>query len=496
MGLKNTSHIRILHLEDDAVDAELQDELLCKEGFDVESIRVETRADFVAAIQRSGFSVILADYSLPGFDGFSALQIAREQAPDIPFIFVSAKLGEELAIEMLKSGATDYVVKQRLARLAPVISRALREAEERKGYEREAAERKRAEQEESRLLEVLERILNEIYIFDASTLRFKYMNAGALRNLGYTEDEIRELTPLDLKPRFTETSFRSFVQPLLTHETERLVFQTEHRRRDGSLYPVEVFLQMIQTGEENVFLAVINDITERKRVEDAVATSREQLRALTGHLQQVREEERKNIAREIHDELGQQLTVLMMDLVWLQKRLQSSYEQAEKIASMINYMTSAVKTVRRIATQLRPGILDDLGLVAALDWQAKEFQRRTGIECTFLSNIDHLPLDGVGTAAIFRIFQESLTNVARHSGASRVEATLHRAGRELTLEVSDNGRGMNPDVTAQRSLGLLGMRERASFLGGELEFLETAGGGATIQLTIPIDSEPDTNDDA
>jgi signal transduction histidine kinase len=214
----------------------------------------------------------------------------------------------------------------------------------------------------------------------------------------------------------------------------------------------------------------------------------EQLRALTAYLQYVREEERARIAREIHDELGQMLTNLKIELAWLAGRLPKNRRLLrEKAAQMLGHLDALMHTVRQIVTELRPGILDELGLVAALEWQASEFQRRTGIRCTFSAQVSTERWDNDVTTALFRIFQETLTNVLRHARATQVTVRLTEDAHRLALEVADNGRGItDAEIANTRSIGLLGMRERAALLGGEISLAGAPGRGTTVVIRLPI----------
>ena len=241
-----------------------------------------------------------------------------------------------------------------------------------------------------------------------------------------------------------------------------------------------------------VVLVVCEDITERKQADDELRGLREHLRALAAHLQSVREEERALIAREIHDELGQVLTGLKMNLLWLDKRLSDLGDVIprpilEEIVSMSKLIDNSIQTVQEISTELRPGVLDDLGLTAAIEWQAQEFQTQTGIRCRFTSNAEDITLDKVWSTAIFRILQEALTNVARHANATRVNISLREKAGSLILVVRDNGKGITETATFNpKSLGLLGMRERALFLGGEVKIRGTPGKGTKITVRIPL----------
>ena len=224
---------------------------------------------------------------------------------------------------------------------------------------------------------------------------------------------------------------------------------------------------------------------ELHRKNERLRESEEKLRRLAAHLISIREEERAHIAREIHDELGQVLTGLKMEVGWLAKRLTDA-ELIEKTESMGKLIDSTVQTVRKIATGLRPEMLDDMGLIAAVGWQAKEFQKRTGIR-TRAKLPPEVKLDIDVSTTMFRIFQEILTNVARHSRATRVDLDLSVAEDRVALEVVDNGVGIaESDLNGKKSLGLLGMNERALLFGGEVRITGTPGHGTRVSVSIPL----------
>ncbi len=240
-------------------------------------------------------------------------------------------------------------------------------------------------------------------------------------------------------------------------------------------------------GQPSGAVLVLRDITERKRAEIALRDSLEQLRSLSARLETAREQERTRIARDLHDELGHALTALKMDVAWLTGRLGSADQAlAERGAAMSALIDRTVATVRAISTELRPSLLDELGLLAAIEWQAAEFGRRTGI-ATRVSGPPAPPaLDAERAIVVFRILQEALTNVARHAGAESVSIALKPLRTRIVLEVRDDGRGVLPaEAAGPGSLGILGMRERARSVGGRMTLTGRPGKGTTVRLSIP-----------
>ena len=236
---------------------------------------------------------------------------------------------------------------------------------------------------------------------------------------------------------------------------------------------------------------VVRDLSERKQAEKSLADSYTQLRDLTGRLVSAQEAERGRIAREIHDEFAQQLTGFNVDLSWLEKRVRESKSSSrtqwlDKIAEMQSQVKTTIQTVRRIATELRPALLDKLGLIPALEWQAKEFETRTGIRCDFQCGLEDLNWESDRSTALFRIFQEALTNVMRHAKARSVTASLTRDGNVVRLRVLDDGEGItDTEQLNRKSLGLLGMKERAFLVGGTLQITSEPGAGTTVEVKIP-----------
>ena len=350
--------LRILLVEDSEDDAELILAELQDRGMNIDSRRVDTATAMREALAESLWDLVISDFNLPRFSAVAALSLLQSSGLDIPFIVVSGFIGEETAVGMMKAGAHDFVMKNKLARLAAAIARELREAE----------------------------------------------------------------------------------------------LRADHRLAQQQLLD-----------------------------------SRRQLQELTGHLQTVREEERTHIARELHDELGQMLTALKMDLARVKSLIPAGDERlANKTAAMAELIDATLGAVRRIAADLRPVMLDDLGLRAAVEWLLEGFAKRYGLGFDLEAALEGYPLDDPRATAAFRIVQECLTNVARHAQAAHVAVALSYRNGGLSLSVRDDGKGLEPGGDSRRKrYGLVGIRERAAHFGGDMKFVSTPNQGTSIEVSLP-----------
>ena len=265
--------------------------------------------------------------------------------------------------------------------------------------------------------------------------------------------------------------------------------ETDERRLDGTPMRIEGDYMVIYDGQGRIagHFGIQRDVTDRHQAAEQLRASRHQLRALAARLQQVREEERTGIAREIHDELGQALTGLKMDVAWMKDRLPRDHEVRVQCASVVQRIDETLSTVRRIATELRPSVLDQLGLAATIEWLGQDFGTRTGIEVTMHLCAEGCTIPDTLASSAFRVFQESLTNVARHSQARHVVVRLTQTLELLTLEVRDDGIGIPADrLEGTALLGIVGMRERALACGGEFSITGQVNQGTTVLLTVPL----------
>ena len=323
------------------------------------------------------------------------------------------------------------------------------------------------------------------YVFEHE--RMTKVNSAFVTQFGASSpDELLGMTPAQFLGHDLAASkarWRDFF------DRGRLHNVTEERRLDGTPMRTEGDYMVIYDGQGRIagHFGIQRDVTERHLAAQQVESSRQQLRALTARLQQVREEERTGIAREIHDELGQALTGLKMDIAWLKDRLPRDHEVRSQCASIIGRIDGTLSAVRRIATELRPSVLDQLGLGAALEWLGQEFGARTGIDVTMDLCADDCTMPDHLGSSVFRVCQESLTNVARHARAKRVTIRLMQSDDTVTLDVSDDGIGIPPHrQEGTASLGLVGMRERALACGGEFRITGQSGQGTTVLLRVPL----------
>ena len=316
-----------------------------------------------------------------------------------------------------------------------------------------------------------------------------FASASVTRVLGYRLEEFVGRSIFEfIHPDDLERSRKLFADAL-DSPGKPIVAEVRCRHRDGSWRLIEVVgVNRFDDPEVRALVANYRDVTHRKIAEEELKESREQLRNLSRHINAAREEERTRISREIHDELGQKLTVLKMSVSRLRQALPREPEALRSSASAIlESIDGLLRTVRDLSTELRPVVLDHLGLVEAIKWQARQFESRTGIACGIRSRLDGVAVDPNRSTDLFRVVQEALTNVVRHARATRVQIQLLREAGDLLLEVSDNGLGIQQeDGSRQASLGLLGIRERIQALGGTVEISSTSGSGTRLRVRIPL----------
>jgi two-component system, NarL family, sensor histidine kinase UhpB len=354
---------------------------------------------------------------------------------------------------------------------------------------RDVSERRRREAMERLQSCILENVHDSVIVVDLKG-RVQYWNQGAEALYGYRAAEIvgRSIGAVLPEGEAMEPDLERILAAGDASE------EAARRHKDGTPLWVETRRSVMRDAAGDVVgvLGVAKDVTQRHRVAAELERSRAQLRNLADRLRKAREDERTSIARQIHDEMGQVLTALRLDVAWLEARIPREQPSLlDKCATMARLIEATIGQIRTLATQLRPAVLDDLGLAAAIEWETQEFARRTGILCTPHLRAELSGLDPHRAIDLFRILQEALTNVARHARATHVEVRVGvtRKGkeRELVLHVEDDGRGIRPEETADaRALGLLGMRERALLWNGGVEVRPRAEGGTRVTVKFPL----------
>jgi len=358
------------------------------------------------------------------------------------------------------------------------------------GYGIDISDRKKAEEElresEQKYKLMFDNSPLPMWMFSKTNFQIIDVNDAAIQHYGYSRNEFLEMNMKDLRPSEDVQLFLEKISLPDQQGTHLGIWR--HKKKDGTLINVEIIGHDIIYKGIFARLVLGNDVTEKIIAEEKLKHSYDEIRRLASHIEYVREEEKIKISREIHDELGQQLTGLKMDISWISKKMHHDNEAVkQKIESIIELINSTINTVRKIATELHPSILDDLGLVAALQWQSQELEKRSGIKIEFSSALSYITVSKNIAVALFRIYQEALTNVLRHANATTVVATFNKEQDRFALKVSDNGIGFDTlKIENKKTLGLLSMKERALMTGGQYDIISNAGNGTTIIVSVPI----------
>jgi PAS domain S-box-containing protein len=359
-------------------------------------------------------------------------------------------------------------------------------------YIRDITERKRVEnntkESESRLQSILSSIDDWVYVFDKEG-RFLACHPEPAKDIYEPKGDFigrkhSEVMPVRIDKMFTDAFNLNKNGEVADYEYSRDV-NGEKKWINVKLSP------MFIDGGFNGSVAVIRDITRRKQVEQKLRDSQKQLQALSVHLQYIREEERKDIAHKIHEDLGQLLTAVKIDLSWLQKQMLQKHEiPVNKMEDILKLVDMSIQIVKGVSAELRPGLLYELGLLAAIEWQTEEFQKLTGIKCNVTSVPQKIVMEQELAITFFSVFQELLTNVFRHSKAKKVEICLRKQGKKVVLTVNDDGKGITEkQINEPHSLGLIGVRERVQFWGGSVTIIGIPEEGTHITVSIPLNKK-------
>jgi PAS domain S-box-containing protein len=490
---ENKASLNVLIIEDSEDDALLLAGCFSRAGYALAHVRAENADATRSALLGRRWDAVLSDHSMPGFSAMGALRLMQELGLDLPFIIVSGVIEEETAIAAMRAGAHDYLSKDRLDRLVPAVEREIREARHR--AERRAA-LEAVQENEARFRTLVSNIPGMVFQMVRRAdgrLNFLYVSEGCAALLGTRPEALIA----DSSTFFDAVAMgeRPLLDATIAASARNLTLVNwEGRIGVAEGQPKWINLRSAPrraASGEVQWEGIVSNITQSKSIETELRDSRAQLAELSSHLEAAKEEERERIARDIHDELGGTLVAIKIETSLLGSKLPSDPLQLRKRARAIEgLIDEAISTAGRVARELRPGILKDFGLAAAIECQADDFSQRFGISCD-TSHISHeVEVDDKTALALFRIFQEALTNVAKHSKATWVSIALGAEGGNLWLEIADNGRGISADdMNKPKSFGLRGIRERMLGLGGTLEISSGVPQGARIILRAPLDGE-------
>ncbi len=478
--------IKIIIVEDSEDDSILLLHELRKGGLDPEYIRVETADGLSKALEEGSWQLVISDHALPTFSAPEALDILNSSGLDLPFIIVSSMIGEDVAVAAMKAGANDFIMKNNLTRLVPVVERALFDAGVR-------AERKKArealKQSEERFRRLAENARDLVYRLKlVPEQKFEYVSPSSTAIIGFTPEEHYSNPKLGDEIIFPADNW--MLNALQSGEIEidkPLVIRWIHK--NGSVIWVEQHLVPFydNSGSLIAYEGIARDITDRVIKEDELKKSHAQIEALSGRILTAMEEERARLARELHDEVGQALTAVKLDLQLLNDRLSCTNGQDENLSQSIELIDHTINLVRRQSVSLRPPQLDDMGLMPALQDMISGFSKRTGIDVELDLNglSDRFP--GYFETALYRCIQESLTNVVRHACANKVAVNISCKNSMLSVKVTDNGTGFDPEKleVSSEHIGITGMKERVKLLSGEFSIVSEPGCGTSIQIDVP-----------
>jgi two-component system sensor histidine kinase UhpB len=469
---KTRSKKKILIVEDQLIIA-LDLELILKNlGYEVAGI-VNTGEESVEFVKNSKPDLVLMDIMLSGdIDGIAAAEVIHKTL-DVPIIYLTAHSDEKSLERAHLTGPYGYIVK-------PIQERELYTSIE-IALHRFNMDRI-LKKSEMKYRTLFEQSLDPIFITDENAVIID-ANPSMMELFGYP---ISEIIGHSADEFFKEQNEYQNIIALARTKGAVSNFECRMLTKSERVLDVQITVRKYEYGWQggDGYQGIIRDITQYKLYFEELLRSRQELRNLTAHIENLREQERTDIAREIHDVLGQSLTALRLDLSWVRKKIKpEETDLGEKILIMDNIINDIISTVRKLSTQLRPGILDDLGLPAAIEWQTDEFKKRTGINCCVdCGDVGDLREDKA--VALFRIFQESFTNIMKHSCADNVIISLQKNDGNVEMMIRDNGKGFSDqDLKTKGSYGIIGMKERVKNLSGTLTI--DGNSGTTIRVVIP-----------
>lgn len=488
--------LRVLFVEASPDDLQQTLTKLADNEFLVEYQCVNDAEAMKSALLGHSWDVVLCSYNPPAFGGLEALSLMQSLSIDLPFLFLSHNLREENIIRAIQAGAGDYIFKGNLNRLVPAIEHYLREAVIRREHRQMLLDLKENQIRLHALISNLPGMAYQLLQTSDNKLSFPYVSEGSYALLGVHPKDLERDPALFINMLHPDdlVSYNKAMDDS-AHNLSFIYWEGRIQSLpDGEIKWVNLRCSPRRMPQGLQWEGMMFNITERKLAEIEILRSQEQLRELSAHIQDVREQERLALAREVHDDMGSMLTAIKMDIAWINSRLPDAEPALnEKIKDIENLVTKCASAASNISRNLRPSALDCFGIVAAIEVEANEFEQRTNIPC-LLDTVDEGALVPPNIAiTVFRIFQEALNNIMKHAQASKVKVLIHNRSHSVNLTVSDNGRGLNePDRLKPRSFGLRGIQERVARFGGEVRITSKPGKGTTISVSIPqaaIESE-------
>ncbi len=477
--------LRILILDDVPTDADLMAFELAEAGMSLTSKYASDKESFLRSLEDDRPDIILSDYSLPSFDGLSALKIAKERHPDIPFIFVSGALDWEAAIELLKQGATDYVLKDRLHRLPPTVSRALQEVAERK-------ERKRAEEalkdSEMRYRTIFENTGTATIIIEEDlTIALANRQFGELTGFSRSDVEGKKNWGDFVHPDDPGKTSGFSLKDGLPAEMPMSGCEFQMLNRHGDTLHVIVNIASIPSTTKKV-LSIL-DITKRLEAERKILVNNEMLRTLSAELVMTEERERRRIAIDLHDNIGQTLALTKIKLNALMEQ-ESLPGITEPILEILEMVDQSIQQTRSLTRELSPSVLYELGLVEALQWLGEQIFDQHGLQILLKYDLKARKIDRDVQIFLYRSIRELLLNIVKHAETKEAHVTLQKSGENIIVTVRDGGIGFDIasiDQIFKKSggFGLLSIRERLNYIGGRLEIETRKGWGTRVEMVVP-----------
>lgn len=476
--------IQILLVEDSPTDALLIEEALSDlPGLQHRLIRAESLSDALAQVRATHFDIALLDLGLLDARGLETFSRFHDQAPEVPVLVLTGLDDKSAGLEAIRHGARDYLHKRELRPSG--LGRAIRYT-----IEQHRVGRALEESEERFQLAVTSSTAG-LWDWNPQSDAL-YVSRQFVKILGYEENALPGRMSAFLETVHPEDIDR-VAGCLAAHLERRDAYDVEYRvcPKSGGLRWVHLRGQALwnNAGKPCRMVGWITDVTDRKLADESLRKSREELRHLSANIQHMREEEKKRIARELHDDLGQHLTALKLEVGRIGRRIGAGKKapRADELHDIYALIDQLVISVRRIAADLRPVMLDDLGLIPAIEWFVDDFSTRYGIRVIRRISASDISFNHESATAVFRIVQEAMTNIARHSGATEATVEIARDTSNCTVIVLDNGHGCSRDERhAPNSFGLPGIRERANALGGELRIETAPGRGFALRVSLPL----------